>query len=79
MCKESARLRGTGVMTRRRSRLGGHRVLAAGDAAGYVEPFTGEGMAWAVRSAALAAAMLPGAGEAWPGELARHGNRRTQR
>ncbi|HEX4124674.1 MAG TPA: NAD(P)/FAD-dependent oxidoreductase [Tepidisphaeraceae bacterium] len=66
---DSAKLRGTGAMTRRRDRLGGHRVLAVGDASGYVEPFTGEGMAWAVRSAALAAAMLPRAGEEWPAEL----------
>ncbi|MGH7135934.1 MAG: NAD(P)/FAD-dependent oxidoreductase, partial [Pirellulales bacterium] len=26
----------------------GHRVFVLGDAAGYVEPFTGEGMAWAL-------------------------------
>lgn len=37
------------------------RVLILGDAAGYVEPFTGEGMAWAI---ADAAAMLPFAREA---------------
>ncbi len=30
------------------------RLLAIGDAAGYVEPFTGEGMAWALASARLA-------------------------
>jgi flavin-dependent dehydrogenase len=39
-------------------------VLVLGDAAGYVEPFTGEGMAWAMRSA-LAAADL--AAEGWTG------------
>lgn len=32
-----------------RQRLVGHgRLVAIGDAAGYVEPFTGEGMAWAI-------------------------------
>jgi flavin-dependent dehydrogenase len=29
-------------------------VLVLGDAAGYVEPFTGEGMAWALAAAAAA-------------------------
>jgi flavin-dependent dehydrogenase len=67
---KAARLQGTGIMTRHRRSLGGHRVLAVGDACGYVEPFTGEGMAWAMRAAATAAAMLPAAGEAWPADMA---------
>lgn len=41
---------GTAELTRRR-RLFDRRLLVLGDAAGYVEPFTGEGMAWAVQSA----------------------------
>jgi flavin-dependent dehydrogenase len=45
------RLRGSPTLTRERLQLGGHRVLCVGDACGYVEPFTGEGIAWAVRSA----------------------------
>lgn len=40
--------RGTPPLTRRASRLSAHRFLVLGDAAGYVEPFTGEGMAWAL-------------------------------
>lgn len=40
--------RGTLPLTRRLLRPAGWRVLVAGDAAGYVEPFTGEGMAWAL-------------------------------
>ena len=36
-------------------RPGRGRVLLAGDAAGLVDPITGEGIAWAVRSGALAA------------------------
>jgi menaquinone-9 beta-reductase len=48
---QGVRLRGSGAMTRHREHLGGHRVLVVGDAGGYVEPFTGEGMAWAIRSA----------------------------
>ncbi len=43
--------RGTPPLTRRLARIGGNRWLAIGDAAGYVEPFTGEGMAWAISSA----------------------------
>jgi 2-polyprenyl-6-methoxyphenol hydroxylase-like FAD-dependent oxidoreductase len=44
--------RGTPPLTRRPRHLGSTRVLALGDAAGYVEPFTGEGMAWALASGA---------------------------
>jgi flavin-dependent dehydrogenase len=35
---------------RRTRRSGAGRILAIGDAAGYVEPFTGEGMTWAMES-----------------------------
>jgi flavin-dependent dehydrogenase len=43
--------RGTPALTRRAPRLAAERVLVLGDAAGYIEPFTGEGMAWAIASA----------------------------
>lgn len=49
--------RGTPALTRHRTRVAGHRLFVIGDAAGYVEPFTGEGMAWALASA-LAVAPL---------------------
>lgn len=42
---------GTPHLSRKRARLGAARVLIAGDAAGYVEPFTGEGIGWAVAGA----------------------------
>ncbi|MCP4890778.1 MAG: NAD(P)/FAD-dependent oxidoreductase [Planctomycetaceae bacterium] len=43
----------------RRSRPAGmNRLLVIGDAAGYVEPFTGEGMTWAAQSAIAAADFL---------------------
>jgi flavin-dependent dehydrogenase len=42
-----------------------HRLFAAGDAAGYVEPFTGEGMAWAVASAAALAPIAARAAAGW--------------
>ena len=40
--------RGTPALSRRIDQVVGHRILVVGDAAGYVEPFTGEGIAWAV-------------------------------
>jgi menaquinone-9 beta-reductase len=66
----SSRFRGTGELTRRREHLGGYRVLAVGDACGYVEPFTGEGMSWAIASAREAVEILPPAGAGWPASLA---------
>ena len=50
----NAVIRGTPPLTRRQpvaSPAG--RILRVGDAAGYVEPFTGEGMGWALTSARL--------------------------
>jgi flavin-dependent dehydrogenase len=47
--------KGTPPLTRTARTLAGRRWFAVGDAAGYVEPFTGEGMAWAVASAAAVA------------------------
>ncbi len=43
--------RGTPPLTQRAERLAGERVFLIGDAAAYVEPFTGEGMGWALASA----------------------------
>lgn len=43
--------RGTPLLTRRPQQIAGERWFAVGDATGYVEPFTGEGMAWAMNGA----------------------------
>jgi flavin-dependent dehydrogenase len=43
---------GTPPLTRRMALPVAHRVFVLGDAAGYIEPFTGEGMAWAISAAA---------------------------
>jgi flavin-dependent dehydrogenase len=43
--------RGTPALTRRATLVSAPRAFVLGDAAGYVEPFTGEGMAWALTSA----------------------------
>jgi flavin-dependent dehydrogenase len=51
----SARFRGTPLLTRRRRVLEAEGVFVAGDAAGYVEPFTGEGMSWGLVTGVLAA------------------------
>ena len=41
---------GTAKLTRKTSSVAAGRVLVLGDASGYVEPFTGEGMAWGLSS-----------------------------
>jgi flavin-dependent dehydrogenase len=43
--------KGTPLLTRRPEQIAGERWFAVGDATGYVEPFTGEGMAWAMNGA----------------------------
>jgi flavin-dependent dehydrogenase len=44
----AATWRATPALTRRATPPAAERVLLLGDAAGYVEPFTGEGMGWAL-------------------------------
>jgi len=56
---------GTPTLTRRLAHVAAHRVLVAGDAGAYVEPFTGEGMTWAMLTGA---AVAPIACEAIDGE-----------
>jgi flavin-dependent dehydrogenase len=69
----AAEWRGTPTLTRRRQALAAPGILVAGDAAGYVEPFTGEGMGWALMTGAaagsLAARVARGEAshESWPG------------
>ncbi len=60
---------GTPPLTRRASRFSAPRVLALGDARGYVEPFTGEGMAWALESAHDAFDLVTSASRASSAEL----------
>jgi flavin-dependent dehydrogenase len=57
--------RGTVALTRRPARLADERLFVIGDAAGYVEPFTGEGMAWAVASAVAVAPLAAAASRRW--------------
>ncbi|HVJ83331.1 MAG TPA: NAD(P)/FAD-dependent oxidoreductase [Planctomycetia bacterium] len=60
--------RGTPPLTRQARATAAHRLFVAGDAAGYVEPFTGEGMAWAIGSAVALAEI---AVRPWTPELAK--------
>ena len=62
---------GTLPLTRRTLRPVGRRVLLVGDAAGYVEPFTGEGMAWALATAGAAAPFVLRGLRAWDERLER--------
>lgn len=70
-----ARWHGTPALTRRRTKVAAGRVLLLGDAAGYVEPFTGEGIAWALASGRAAAALVAEHGEnavrLWAGRYGR--------
>jgi hypothetical protein len=61
--------KGTPALTRRPVRLAGRGLFVVGDAAGYVEPFTGEGMAWAVMSAAALGPIAARAVRSWDDSL----------
>jgi len=66
---DGARWRGTPQLTRTRARLADRGILVAGDAGGYVEPFTGEGMSWAIATGFAAGALAArdrDAHLAWP-------------
>jgi menaquinone-9 beta-reductase len=53
-----ARWHGTPGLTRSRRSVAEGRVLCIGDASGYVEPFTGEGMSWGMLAAVTAAPLV---------------------
>lgn len=65
-----ANWKGTPPLTRFRARMAGRRLFVVGDSAGYVEPFTGEGISWAIQAAGLLATHLPGKLDEWSDELA---------
>lgn len=60
---------GTPPLTRQARQLAAHRVFVLGDAAGYVEPFTGEGVAWALASAEAVAPLAARAARRWSPDL----------
>ncbi|MCT0216024.1 FAD-dependent monooxygenase [Synechococcus sp. CS-1330] len=59
----------TTALSRRSMPLAGHRLLLLGDAAGYVEPFTGEGMGWALTSSLAALPLVLSGLEHWDGAI----------
>lgn len=61
---------GTDLLTRRRRKISGQRLFVVGDACGYPEPLTGEGIAWALESAEAVAPLAISAIEQWSDELA---------
>ncbi len=60
---------GTPPLTRRTTPLAMRRLFLLGDAAGYVEPFTGEGMAWALAAALAVVPLAEQAREQWDDRL----------
>lgn len=66
----TADVAGTALLTRRTSQMAGERLFLLGDAAGYVEPFTGEGMAWALASALAVVPLVVEAQNRWNPKLA---------
>jgi menaquinone-9 beta-reductase len=68
---EDAQWQGTAALTRRTRPLCHDRLFVLGDAAGYVEPFTGEGIAWSLASARAIEPFALRAIERWEPRLAR--------
>jgi len=62
---------GTPLLTRTRPTVAAQRLFILGDAAGYVEPFTGEGIAWAATSARVVAGLAVRAARCWEPSLTR--------
>ena len=71
--------KGTPELTRRPVRLGAERLFAVGDAGGYVEPFTGEGVLWALSGARALAPLVARVAERWDPGLLDDGARSIQR
>ena len=64
-----ALFRGTPLLTRHRPRVAAQGLFVVGDAAGYLEPFTGEGISWAMQQALL---LVPIVREAISGPTSQH-------
>jgi hypothetical protein len=62
--------KGTPLLTRRTPRPAAERLFVLGDAAGYVEPFTGEGIGWALTAAVAVTDLAVRAVHSWQSALA---------
>jgi len=67
---DEARWHGTPLLTSRPRLVTGDRLFVIGDASGYVEPFTGEGISSAFESAQAVASLLASADAEWNPSLA---------
>lgn len=56
---------GTPALTRRHATLAYERLFLIGDAAGFAEPFTGEGIAWALASAKAVVSLVHAGVQQW--------------
>ncbi len=65
----------TPALSRRTTPLAGDRFLVLGDSAGYVEPFTGEGMGWALAAAVAATPLVMEGTQTWHPALKRRWSR----
>jgi flavin-dependent dehydrogenase len=70
---------GTPPLGSRPSRVAGERLFLLGDAAGYAEPFTGEGIGWALAAALSLEPLVREAVSAWKPALAGEWERRHRR
>jgi 2-polyprenyl-6-methoxyphenol hydroxylase-like FAD-dependent oxidoreductase len=61
--------KGTPRLTRSATTLAATRLFVVGDAAGYVEPFTGQGMAWALAGAEALAPLVVEGARSWSDDL----------
>ena len=75
----AASWRATPALTRRSNPPAADRVLLLGDAAGYVEPFTGEGMGWALVGALAVVPLVLQGQQEWNQGLEREWTRRHAR
>jgi 2-polyprenyl-6-methoxyphenol hydroxylase-like FAD-dependent oxidoreductase len=66
-------------LTRQTAQVAAPRLLVVGDAAGYVEPFTGEGMAWALASGRAVVPMIRDVPRGWNSEIQRSWTRAHNR
>lgn len=66
---EQLNWQGTVKLTRKTSPVAAGRVLVLGDASGYVEPFTGEGMGWGFSSAMACVPLVLAGLQHWDNSL----------
>ena len=62
--------KGTPPLTASADSMAADRVFMIGDAAGYVEPFTGEGVRWALQSGISVAPFIESTVQQWDGQIA---------